>query len=390
VVSDIISVPSLLSRLASGSDPVSQFLWTQFSAADKQALTDSSTPLAQKQATLVGALNMVLQSNSLYDEQRFTGVTLSTETRYLVTQNPQDEELARLNRLLLQDAYSFPTAPGNVPQSPEIRKVKSSINTTTVSRQMHPTIASDGAGRFLVVWSSYVGRTSFDLYGQRYTVTVGQVLPQPAAPFVSALGQYSLGVTWAELSGFPLSYYELYQDGSAAPTATITNNMWVASGLMPGSTHWFQWDFVLTGGQRSPLSAATTKTTWGIDATGKVGTPDGLPDDWQTRYFGTKPADWDGPNVDSDGDGATNWQEFLAGTDPRDPNSVLKMNMTSSAQGRRLSWTTVAGGVYQVQVTADFESWSNLGSPRLAAGTSDTIFSSGAQDVSYYRVIRVQ
>lgn len=42
------------------------------------------------------------------------------------------------------------------------------INTSTISRQIHPTIASDGASRFLAVWSSFGAGTSFDLYARQY------------------------------------------------------------------------------------------------------------------------------------------------------------------------------------------------------------------------------
>ena len=42
------------------------------------------------------------------------------------------------------------------------------VNTTTHLRQLHPAIAGDGAGRFLVLWSSYQTMAGFDLYGQRY------------------------------------------------------------------------------------------------------------------------------------------------------------------------------------------------------------------------------
>jgi len=42
------------------------------------------------------------------------------------------------------------------------------VNTTTISRQIHPTIASDGMNRFLVAWSSFVAGTSFDLLARSY------------------------------------------------------------------------------------------------------------------------------------------------------------------------------------------------------------------------------
>jgi hypothetical protein len=44
------------------------------------------------------------------------------------------------------------------------------VNTTRVSQQMQPAVAWNGTDRFLVVWTSFVARTGFDLYGQFYTL----------------------------------------------------------------------------------------------------------------------------------------------------------------------------------------------------------------------------
>ena len=46
------------------------------------------------------------------------------------------------------------------------------VNTTTISRQIQPVVASDGASRFLVVWSSFVGLTGFDLFAQQFVQPV--------------------------------------------------------------------------------------------------------------------------------------------------------------------------------------------------------------------------
>ena len=47
------------------------------------------------------------------------------------------------------------------------------VNTTTASRQMDPAVVSDGANRFMVVWSSFVGGgASFDLFAQKYLKAV--------------------------------------------------------------------------------------------------------------------------------------------------------------------------------------------------------------------------
>jgi hypothetical protein len=41
---------------------------------------------------------------------------------------------------------------------------------------------------------------------------------------------------------------------------------------------------------------------------------------------------------------------------------------------------------YQLQMTTNFTSWSNLGSPRFAAGSSDSIYV-GSGSAGYYRVL---
>lgn len=44
------------------------------------------------------------------------------------------------------------------------------VNTTIVSRQMHPAVAVDGQGRFLSMWAGFTGETGFDLFAQYYSL----------------------------------------------------------------------------------------------------------------------------------------------------------------------------------------------------------------------------
>ncbi len=258
------------------------------------------------------------------------------------------------------------------------------VNTTTVSKQMHPALASDGTSRFLAVWTSFIGgASSFDLFAQRYA-QVNQPLPTLAAPFVTALSSNSLAISWQPLSGFNVANYEVYADGAATATASVTNTWWTMTGLSPGSTHSFQVGYLLEDGRHSAHSDPASGTTYSAGASWG-----GIPQEWMLRYFGGDMFAWPSPNADSDGDGARNIDEFLAGTDPLNPNSVLRIRLQPSTQGLFLNWNTQPGLIYQVQTSTDLANWFNVGDPRFAAGNVDSMFVGGS-NAKYYRVLRVR
>lgn len=256
------------------------------------------------------------------------------------------------------------------------------VNTATVNRQIHPAVAADAAGRLLAVWTSFTGAAAgCDLYAQRFASA--QAVPTPAAPSVSAVSQSRLAVAWAELAGYDLSHYALYVDG-AATALTTTNHLLVVSNLVAGSAHTFRLEYIMRDGRRSPLSAITSASTWGEDANF-----DGLPDDWQTRYWGLNPLSWAAVGADSDNDGATNLQEFLAGTNPMSRESTLRLEMVRTAQGLWLNWNTEPGSVYQVQTSTNATTWQATGASRFAPGAVDAVPADGS-DLRLYRIIRLR
>ena len=258
------------------------------------------------------------------------------------------------------------------------------VNTVTASEQIHPAVASDGAGRFLAVWSSYTfGPSSFDLFAQRYIGSSTPPLIAPDAPFVSVLSSNALSVTWPALSGLNISNYEVYADGSPTATAIVTNTWWTMGNLAPSSTHYFQLAYVLSDGHRSPLSPPATNTTYGALSWG------GIPYDWMIQYFGSDAFSWPSPYADSDGDGVSNLNEFLAGTNPMNSNSVLRVSLQVTKQGMYLNWNTQAGLMYQVQSSGNMGPWVNVGGARCAAGSVDSMYVSNANN-GYFRVVRVR
>jgi hypothetical protein len=265
------------------------------------------------------------------------------------------------------------------------------VNTTYLNSQIHPAVASDGVGQFLAVWSSFEEASlSMDIMAQRY-ISTNQLLSAPAPPVVSALSSYTLSVAWAPLAGFGVDHWNLLVDG--ATTYSTTNTYWQNEGLsqftnyyLPESTHTFQLAYVLTNGRESPQSATASGATWGPDLNS-----DGLPDEWETMYWGPNPASWPTANtiLTAGNLHATALQVFMWGADPTNSSTWLVQTITHTPEGFFLNWNTQVGAVYQVQTTSsDMQAWTNLGPPRFAPGTSDSIYL-GLSNQAYFRVMRL-
>ena len=264
------------------------------------------------------------------------------------------------------------------------------VNTKTISQQIHPVVVSDGVGKYLTVCSGYAGQpNSMDLVSQRY-LNVASLLPPMAAPFVYApftldgnVYQPQLQITWPQVQGIAISNYEVYVDDSGIPAGITTSNVWTmtaANGLAASSTHTFQVDYVTVSNSISPISPAASGTTWS-------GTHlNGIPVEWLQQYYGNSVANWPADvNAPLAPGGLTLLQVFASGGSPLDAGTWLRTSLTPTAQGMFLGWNTVPGLTYQVQTMSNMI-WSNLGSPRFAAGTSDSIFVGGGS-AGYYRVL---
>jgi hypothetical protein len=109
-----LSVGSILDRsgftqkLANGQDPLSVGLRGQLDGLVRIDLTTYAPTNANAAALLSAAVKQISQllaGSSIFTSDRFRDVTLRPETQALLQQNPHGEALARLNRMLLEDAY---------------------------------------------------------------------------------------------------------------------------------------------------------------------------------------------------------------------------------------------------------------------------------------------
>ena len=76
-------------------------------------------------------------------------------------------------------------------------------------------------------------------------------------------------------------------------------------------------------------------------------------DEWKTAFFVSITNALAADDADPDGDGAPNWQEYLAGTNPTNSRSVLQFSgATLNAAGLNgigINWLTAPGKVYVLE-----------------------------------------
>ena len=105
----ITDFPAFAARLAKGSDPISDYLRTRFDAAllsDLAVFTPDAPDVKAVTSALIKALNAIVSGPAIYDRARFAGVDLRPETARLIDSHPAGYALARLNKLLIEDAYT--------------------------------------------------------------------------------------------------------------------------------------------------------------------------------------------------------------------------------------------------------------------------------------------
>ena len=109
-----------------------------------------------------------------------------------------------------------------------------------------------------------------------------------------------------------------------------------------------------------PGKATRLDLTLGVDSDG-----DGLPDAWERALIqslaGLNSLQDVDPNADSDNDGLSNLQEYLAGTYAFDPEDGLRLTIAGFNEGRPLvDFTVIRGRTYTILVSPDLKNWSEI------------------------------
>lgn len=119
-----------------------------------------------------------------------------------------------------------------------------------------------------------------------------------------------------------------------------------------------------------------------VDADGN-----GLPDFWELVTFGDI-GTYDAME-DLDSDGSNNLDEFYAGTDPQDKNSLFAIQeYTVDESEISISWNTITQRMYRLQGSFDLINW--LGLNQLMQGTGEVLEQKIPRDQSdhfFYRIV---
>ncbi len=194
--------------------------------------------------------------------------------------------------------------------------------------------------------------------------------------------------------------------GTAKATINITTN-WTRSQLRAGYNYLFVQEDGSFGVHNLAYAVGLLKTSI-ADLSGDANN-DGLPDWWQTQYFGSISSPNGAPNATPANDGVPNWLKFSLGLDPTiaatavpggvvlangknlvnppvDPSQTNGIAIYTAAE---VAFNTEAGKSYQLQAISSLsEGWQNVGSPIPGTGAPVSYVTPTRNNVQqFFRVV---
>jgi aryl-phospho-beta-D-glucosidase BglC (GH1 family) len=200
------------------------------------------------------------------------------------------------------------------------------------------------------------------------TVSI-QVLPQsvPAAPtgLTATGGDAQVSLSWNSSVG-ATSYNVKRALTSGGPSyatvlAGLTSTVATDSSVSNGTPYYY-------------VVSAVNGIGEGSNSTEATATPLSAYQQWQILYFGSIDNPAGAPDADADGDGQSNLQEFLAGTDPTNATSCFQItSIIVQSNGVGIAWVCSGGTTNVLQVaSAVGGTYSNVSPNLVIAGSGVT------------------
>ncbi|NLB69105.1 MAG: hypothetical protein GX804_05415 [Lentisphaerae bacterium] len=150
-------------------------------------------------------------------------------------------------------------------------------------------------------------------------------------------------------------------------------------------------------GLATVLSPSTNAVLYINDLNGHGGFSEPIEVSWRSfaeylEFYGL-PTDGSADNIDSDGDSFTNFEEWLAGTDPTDATSFLSIEefKIQSDGSTQIKWKSIPGKVYDIESASSIEqggTFSTTVSNILSRGysTVETVETNSPANSQFYRI----
>jgi len=219
------------------------------------------------------------------------------------------------------------------------------LNGTAIAGATNATLAinsvqSADAGRYTVQVTDDLGTVWSDP-AELILLIEPVIVVQPLGQTVLAGDTVTLSVTVTNTATLPVSYR--WRRSGATFTNMLLNSTTCFLTITNVQAPYTNWSVVVSNLAKSPgfLSSNAVLTILSDTNANR------LPDVWEAA-MGFDPANPPTPDADPDGDGLSNREEYLAGTDPNNPASCLRMQADFGDGGARLQFLAVSNRTYTV------------------------------------------
>ena len=213
-----------------------------------------------------------------------------------------------------------------------------------------------------------------------------------------------VSITFDNVNGIPPGYrahfdgYPVYADyrtiWQTDDNGLFPTNVYLAPGDWSMTIHkngyaTSIWESVIIGASAGDVIDLGTRYLTPLDSQNN----NGLADRWENIMFGG-PVGFS-PTDDSDGDGMSNWEEYLSGTNPNNGEDALLFSDNSqevTEQGYTLRWPTVSGHCYRVMMSDSLVTayWSLAAGPWTNTSATEMEWTDTNATINAHRYYRVE